>query len=59
MLNFDIIKMFFYDFHLNGGKSKPKKRTECPTLATIDLGNWLNLKMVLCLGCLGKSEDKA
>ena len=30
-----------------------------PTLATIDLGNWLNGKMVLYLGCLGKSENKA
>ena len=29
------------------------------TLATRDLGIWLNLKMVLYLGCLGKSENKA
>ncbi|WP_426065036.1 hypothetical protein [Flavobacterium sp. DSP2-3-1] len=36
-----------------------KNKHEPPTLATIDLGNWLNLKVVLCLGCLGKSEDKA
>ena len=29
------------------------------TLATIDLGIWLNLKMVLYLGSFGKSENKA
>jgi len=29
------------------------------TLATRDLGIWLNGKNSLCLGCLGKSEDKA
>ncbi|WP_228520973.1 hypothetical protein, partial [Flavobacterium sp. HJJ] len=29
------------------------------TLATRDLGIWLNLKMVLYLGSLGKSENKA
>jgi hypothetical protein len=27
-------------------------------LATIDLSNWLNLRIGLYLGCLGKSEDK-
>jgi hypothetical protein len=30
-----------------------------PTLATRDLGIWLNLKMVLYLGSFGKSENKA
>lgn len=28
------------------------------TLATRDLGNWLNLKIVLYLGSFGKSENK-
>ena len=30
-----------------------------PTLATIDLGNWFNGKIVLCLRYFGKSENKA
>jgi hypothetical protein len=29
------------------------------TLATSDLGNWLNGKIGLYLGCLGESENKA
>jgi hypothetical protein len=40
-------------------KRNRKKRTARPTLATIDLGNWLNLKNGLYLECLEKSKNKA
>jgi hypothetical protein len=38
---------------------KQIKKPEPLTLATIDLGNWLDGKIVLYLGCFGKSKNKA